>query len=319
MPSLRAPRAGRLDVLVSELVPELSRAAAARLVRDGRVAIAGGVVQRPSAKVRLGDLLTVEVPPPRPSALVPEDLPLQIVHQDADLAVIDKAAGMVVHPAPGHTEGTLVHALLHHLDDLSGVGGEQRPGIVHRLDRGTTGLLVVAKHDRAHRHLAEQFAHHTAGRTYLALCHGSPADDAGTITSQLARHPRVRVRMASVASGGRHAVTHWRVRARADAVSLLQCRLQTGRTHQVRVHLCEQGWPLLGDGVYRRRSARLPAGLRSLISPGGDRPMLHAWQLRLIHPSTGASLCFTAPIPDDMAMALAALGIEPPQPEPAPG
>ncbi len=224
---------------------------------------------------------------------------------------------MVVHPAPGHTSGTLVHALLHHLDDLSGIGGEQRPGIVHRLDRGTTGLLVVAKHDRAHRHLADQFARRVAGRTYLALCHGVPAADQGTIESELARHPRERVRMASTDRGGRHAVTHWRVRARADGASLLQCRLQTGRTHQVRVHLSEQGWPLIGDGLYRRRACRLPPALRGIVDDTGVRPLLHAWQLRLIHPTSGEALSFDAPLPADLQAGLAALGI--PRPEaPAP-
>ncbi|HHO52020.1 MAG TPA: RluA family pseudouridine synthase, partial [Deltaproteobacteria bacterium] len=204
-------------------------------------------------------------------------------------------------------------------DDLWGVGGEQRPGIVHRLDRGTTGLLVVAKHDRAHRHLADQFARHVAGRIYLALCHGGPSVDAGTIEGQLARHPRVRVRMTSVPSGGRRAVTHWRLLARAEAVSLLQCQLETGRTHQVRVHLSEQGWPLLGDGLYGRPGAKVPGLSRGLISAAGERPMLHAWQLGLTHPTTGARLRFVAPIPDDLSAALSALGIVPPQPDAALG
>lgn len=300
---------GRLDVWVAELVGALSRSQAARLVREGHVQVDGKVQERPAARLRGGEIVVVTLPPPVPTDVVPQAIPLAIVHQDADLAVIDKAAGMVVHPGPGHPDGTLVNALLHHLRDLSGIGGEQRPGIVHRLDRGTSGLLVVAKHDEAHRHLAAQFAAHTAGRTYLALCHGSPEADAGTIESTLARHPRDRVRMASTDGTGRRAVTHWSVWARRGRVSLIRCELETGRTHQVRVHLSEQGWPLLGDGLYARRGARVPSRLRGLVDPSGQRPLLHAWRLRFVHPTTGADCAYEAAPPADFRRVLEALEI----------
>ena len=193
---------GRLDVVVAELVGVVSRSQAARLIRDGHVEVSGEVQSRPSAKVHAGSVVRVRVPPPLPTDVAPQALPLSIVYQDSAVAVIDKAAGMVVHPGPGHPDGTLVNALLHHLTDLSGIGGEERPGIVHRLDRGTSGLLVVAKHDTAHRHLAAQFANHEAGRIYLALCHGAPRQDEGRIESTLARHPKDRVRMASTDGPG---------------------------------------------------------------------------------------------------------------------
>ncbi len=299
----------RLDVRVAELVPALSRSRAARLVKDGRVTVDGVVEARPSAKVPEGAEVVVDVPPPAPVDVEAQDLPLAVVYEDADLVVIDKAAGMVVHPAPGHQDGTLVNALLHHVDDLSGIGGEERPGIVHRLDRGTSGLLVVAKHDLAHRALAEQFAAHTAGRVYLALVHGAPKSDAGRVESLLARHPRDRLRMASGAQG-RRAVTHWRVLARAGTVSLIECRLETGRTHQVRVHLSEQGWPILGDRLYARKGHRPPATLRGLVDPEGERPLLHAFQLHLAHPRTGEALAFEAPPPADFQAVLDALGID---------
>ena len=308
----RAEATGRLDVAVAALVGELSRSQAARLVKDGRVTVDGRVVDRPASRVREGDVLVVDVPPPVETAVVPQDLPLHLVYEDADLAVIDKEVGRVVHPGAGHPDGTLVNALLFHLEDLSGVGGELRPGIVHRLDRGTSGLLVVAKHDVAHRHLAAQFAAHTAGRTYLALVHGSPTEEAGRIESHLGRHPKDRVRMASVpASQGRRAVTHWRVLGRAGTLTLIQATLETGRTHQVRVHLSEAGWPLVGDGLYRRRNTRVPSSLRGVVDESGDRPLLHAWKLRFEHPRTGELRAFEVPPPPDLQRALQVLGLAP--------
>lgn len=291
------------------MVEALSRSQAARLVREGRVTVNGNVQSRPATRIHAGETVIVTVPPPVPSEVVAQALPLCVVHEDEDLAVIDKAAGMVVHPGPGHPDGTLVNALLHHLSGLSGIGGEERPGIVHRLDRGTSGLLVVAKHDVAHRHLAEQFGDHSAGRTYLALCHGAPTDASGRIESTLARHPTDRVRMASTSGPGRVAVTHWRLAARAGTVSLIECTLETGRTHQVRVHLCEQGWPLLGDTVYARRGTRLPATLRGVVDESGARPLLHAWRLQFVHPTTGERRQYEVPPPADFTAALSALGV----------
>jgi 23S rRNA pseudouridine1911/1915/1917 synthase len=258
----------------------------------------------------------VDVPPPQPSRAQPQALPIGVVYEDAHLAVVDKPAGMVVHPAPGHADGTLVNALLHHLDGLSSVGGEQRPGLVHRLDRGTSGLLVVAKDDPSHHGLSEQFAAHTAGRIYLAWVHDPPAAAAGTVQSQLARHPRDRLRYASTdGAHGKRAVTHWERIARRGTVGLLRCRLETGRTHQVRVHLSELGCPLLGDALYARRGASpLPASLRSLVDPTGERPMLHAWQLRFTHPRTGEALRFVAEPPADFRAVADALELELPEP-----
>lgn len=301
----------RLDVVVARLAAELSRSRAAGLIRDGAVLVDGVIVSRPSARVPVGSAVRIDIPEPEPGEAVAQDLPIRIVYEDADLVVVDKDAGMVVHPAPGHATGTLVNALLHHVEDLSGVGGVQRPGIVHRLDRGTSGLLVVAKHDRAHRDLAEQFAEHSAGRRYLALCLGAPKQDAGTIRSLLARHPRDRLRFAS-GPRGREAITHFRVRGRAGTVSLIECRLETGRTHQVRVHLSEQHWPIVGDPLYGPKPVRLPATLRGRIDP--ERPLLHAWQLQFRHPD-GRELSFVAPPPRDFVDALEAVGLAVPDPD----
>lgn len=306
-----ADRSGRLDAVVAVLAPDLSRARVAALVRDGAVTVDGQVVTRPSTRVAPGAHVIVAVPDPVPLVAVAQALPLDIVFEDEDLVVVDKPAGMVVHPAPGHPDHTLVNALLHHVGDLSGIGGVQRPGIVHRLDRGTSGLLVVAKGDAAHQSLAAQFATKTAGRTYLALVLGAPAAERGTIVSHLARHPTDRMRWASTSGPhGKRAVTHWTVGARAGTVSLLTCELETGRTHQIRVHLTEQGWPLVGDRTYARRGAKLPASLRGIVDPEVERPMLHAWRLRLTHPRTGARLVLEAGVPLDFQAALDAVGVQ---------
>ena len=301
----------RLDVVVAEQA-ELSRSRAAALIREGRVHLDGEVVSRPSASVAPGQQVVVELPPLRAPVAQPQDLPLSIVYEDDDLAVIDKQEGMVVHPGAGHPDGTLVNALLHHLDGLSGIGGVERPGIVHRLDRGTSGLMVVAKHDAAHQALAAQFADKTAGRTYLALCLGAPEAEEGTVRSWLGRHRTDRLRWASQPEGvGKHAVTHWKVEARAGTVTLLRCWLETGRTHQVRVHLSEQGWPLAGDRVYRRKGRRPPARLAPWVDPEGQRPLLHAWELGLVHPTTGEAMRWRAAPPGDYVAALEALQIDP--------
>jgi len=305
---LKVAEQARLDVIVAGGVEELSRSRAATLIKDGFVRVDGTPVERRSTKVKAGATVDITIPDPRPDHALPQDLPLRIIYQDSDLAIIDKAAGMVVHPSAGHADGTLVNAILHHIGDLSGIGGVERPGIVHRLDKGTSGLIVVAKNDASHQALAAQFAAHTAGRRYLALCMGAPILGRGTIESHLARHPTKRRRFASTEDGsGKRAVTHWRVLRRAGTITLLACRLETGRSHQIRVHLTESGWPLVGDPIYRRRGRTLPATLRDLIDPA--RPMLHARNLRIEHPSTGEELTFEAEIPDDYAEALAAVGI----------
>ncbi len=310
--TLTATEKGRLDVLVAKGVEALSRSRATALIRDGAVSVDGVCVERASTKVRIGAVVEVDIPDALPDRALPQDLPLQILYQDEDIAVVDKAAGMVVHPSAGHPDGTLVNALLHHIADLSGIGGVQRPGIVHRLDKGTSGLVVIAKNDAAHHSLADQFAAHSAQRRYVGLCMGAPILGRGTITSNLARHPTKRRRMASTEDGsGKQAVTHWEVLGRAGTITLIGCRLETGRTHQIRVHLTENGWPLVGDPIYRYRGRRLPATLRGFVNE--ERPMLHARNLRLEHPSTGESLQFEAEIPDDFADALGRVGLTLPQ------
>ena len=314
----RVQTAGRLDRAVAELAAEagveMSRSRAAGLVKQGEVTVDTQVVTRPSQTVHRGQEVAIRVPAPAPAEAVPQDLPLTIVFEDEHLAVVDKAAGMVVHAGAGHPDGTLVNALLFHLDGLSGIGGVQRPGIVHRLDRGTSGLMVVAKHDASHQHLARQFAAHTAGRTYLALCHNAPDRPSGTVHSRLARHPKDRLRFASTPdpTRGKEAITHWRREAVAGTISLLSCTLETGRTHQVRVHLAESGWPLVGDRTYQPRRVRTPAALARTIDASGARPMLHAWQLHLDHPADGRRMELVVPPPPDFLAALAAVDLAPP-------
>jgi 23S rRNA pseudouridine1911/1915/1917 synthase len=306
---VKVSKKGRVDAILAESVPDLSRARIAALIREGAVTLDGEPVARPAAKAYVDGLLELTIPEPVADRALPQDLPLSVIYQDADVVVVDKAAGMVVHPGAGHADGTLVNALLHHIGDLSGIGGVQRPGIVHRLDRGTTGLLVVAKHDVAHQSLAGQFAAHTAGRRYLALVHGTVPLPEGCIESHLARHTTNRRRFSSVEEGGKRAVTHWRRLAQRGVVALMECRLETGRTHQIRVHLTEGGWPLLGDGLYKRRHNRIPPTLKGIVSNLGNRPMLHARELRFDHPRTGEAMQFRADFPADFAAALAALEI----------
>ena len=293
----------RLDKHLVRWLPDLSRARLQELIASGHVTVDGQPARR-STKPRPGQIVEVAVPRPAPARPEPEALPIDIVYQDADIAVVNKAAGMVVHPAPGHASGTLVNALLHALDDLSGIGGQLRPGIVHRLDKGTSGLMVVAKHDLAHRHLQAQFAAHTAGRTYEALVLGGPDLDTGTIRSELGRHPTQRLRFASVAEG-KHAVTHWRVEQRLERCTLVRCVLETGRTHQIRVHLTEQGWPILGDPLYGRGRTP-PPSVRDALGDV-DHQLLHARRLELEHPTTGERVSWEAARPADFEAVLAAL------------
>ncbi len=299
----------------------LSRSRIARLIADGAVCLDGTTVTDTKARVEPGAIYEIALPPPETTKMIPADIPLAIVHEDDDLVVVDKPAGLVVHPAPGSPRGTLVNALLHrYADDLSSVGGVARPGIVHRIDKDTSGLLVVARTDRAHHVLAAQFAAHTVTRTYRALCHGVP--DAGAprlrglpgvtaragdlhIATGLARHPTDRQRQA-VAARGRHAVTHVSVVETFEAAALVECRLETGRTHQIRVHMAHVGHPLIGDPVYggRRKMAANAPG--AAIANGFPRQALHAATLGFVHPD-GRDLRFTSPLPADMRELLAAL------------
>jgi len=256
------------------------------MIRDGVVTVNGRPV-RASDHVAVGDVVEYVQAEPRATAKASaEDIALDVVYEDPDLVVVNKAAGMVVHPAPGHHSGTLVHALLGLGGRWSSAGGETRPGIVHRLDKGTSGLIVVARTDAVHRELAAQLSDRTLSRTYLAIVRGRLKADAGVLEGPIGRHPRERKRMAVIA-GGRHARTRYQVVERRRTHTLLRCDLDTGRTHQIRVHLAELGHPIAGDAEYGGREA------------GADRPMLHAWRLRLRHPRTGAEMSFEAPPPPD--------------------
>lgn len=285
----------------------LSRTQVQRLVQEGRATAASGPLTA-SYRVRAGETINLHVPPPRPSNLAAEPLALNILHEDDDLLVIDKPAGLVVHPAPGHASGTLVNALLFHCRSLSGIGGEARPGIVHRLDKDTSGLLLVAKHDRSHRHLAAQLKSRKLQRRYQALVHGAMPAPAGTIDAPVGRHPVQRKKMAVVARGGRAARTHYRVFEAWGVLSLLELTLETGRTHQIRVHLASLGHPVLGDATYGPGARRWPGqpALEQAMR-AFPRQALHAAQVRFRHPTHGNCMTFSSPAPADMAALLAQL------------
>lgn len=292
---------GRLDKALAE-ASGLSRERVKGLIADGAVEVDGKPVASGSAKVAAGARFTIALPPPEPLAAEPQDIPLEIVFEDADLLVVNKPAGMVVHPAAGNPDGTLVNALLHHCAGrLSGINGVARPGIVHRIDKDTSGLLVVAKSDAAHEGLAKQFADHSIARRYLAVCAGHPNPAAGTVAGRIGRSDKDRKKMAVLpddATRGKHAVTHYATKQRLDHAALIECRLETGRTHQVRVHCASIGHPLLGDPVYGRTPKPLRATLQQLQFA---RQALHAASLGFIHPISGESLDFRAELPPDMS------------------
>jgi 23S rRNA pseudouridine1911/1915/1917 synthase len=311
----------RLDRVLAARIADLSRSRLKALILAGEVAIGGSTIRDPGHHVNAGDTVTVEVPPPLPAEPTAEPIPLKVVYEDDAIIVIDKPRGLVVHPAAGNWTGTLVNALIAHCgESLSGIGGVRRPGIVHRLDKDTTGLMVVAKTDRAHRALAAQFADHgRAGilrRGYYAFVWGAPDRPKGTIDRPIGRHPRARDKMA-VRPEGRSAVTHWEVLERyagADgsvAAALLACRLMTGRTHQIRVHLASIGHPLMGDDLYgagfRTKIARLPTKARVGIADLG-RQALHAYLLGIEHPSQGEYLEFHSELPGDLVCLQNGLG-----------
>lgn len=282
---------------------EISRSHLQRLIEQGHVQVNQQVCQSKKYLLQTGDQVLVTLPDPEPLSLQPEAIPLDILYEDDHFLIVNKPVGLVVHPAPGHATGTLVHALLAHCQQpdgstsLSGIGGVERPGIVHRLDKDTTGVIAIAKTDQAHHHLQAQIAARTAKREYLAVVYGQPAADSGTIDRPIGRHPVDRIKMAviSEAEGGRSAVTHWQVRERLGNYALLHFQLETGRTHQIRVHCADQGWPIVGDPLYSRGK-----------SVGVNLPgqALHAWQLTLQHPVTAEEVQIQAPLPGNFTKLL---------------
>jgi 23S rRNA pseudouridine1911/1915/1917 synthase len=285
----------RLDNFLTALIPDLSRSQVQRLIKDGHVSGPGTV--RPSMAVRAGQSYTVDVPEPSPATPAPEELPLRILYEDTDLVVLDKPAGMVVHPGAGHDSGTLVNALLHHVTDLSGVGGELRPGIVHRLDRGTSGVMVVAKNDRSHQELSRQFHDREVEKEYVALVWG--VVQAGRrIDAAIGRDPADRQKMSTRARRARDAVTRVTFARHFKGVSLLKVAIATGRTHQIRVHLSAIGHPIVGDPVYGGVRRRVLGNLRAVTRL--ERPFLHAARLSFTHPSDSKRLTFESPLPEDL-------------------
>ena len=292
----------RLDAYIARHLPDLSRSQVVALIAGGHVLL-NGEIPRKSEKVGPGDVIDVEVPKPVESTLEPENIPLVIVYQDEDIAVVDKPAGLVVHPAPGHARGTLVNALLHHVQDLSGVGGVLRPGIVHRLDKDTSGLLLIAKHDKAHRALSTALKKREIRRAYIATVWGHLRQDTLTVDAPIGRSPNDRKRMAIVPTG-RNAVTHFQRLERWPAADLVRATLETGRTHQIRVHLLSIGHPVVGDALYA------PHGERGISGPAQSwaralakrvhRQFLHAAELEFDHPGSGNRMSFVSPLPPDL-------------------
>ena len=315
----------RLDKQILETHPDFSRSRIEGLIKSGFVTVNGAVAEKAGMKVSEDDEIVVEIPPPVPAVPEPENIPLDVVFEDEDMVVVNKRPGMVVHPAPGHFTGTLVNALLHHCPNLSGIGGVARPGIVHRLDQDTSGLIVVAKSQPAMDGLVQAFSSHkNIEKTYLAICHGRPRLDAGRIENLIGRHPVDRKRMAIVERNGKVAITNWRVFrcggetppphdcgtvrggvvsaapfvARLKTISAVECKIETGRTHQIRVHMASLGCPVIGDKVYGK------SALDKKLDPMPARQMLHAWRLRLWHPVKKVEMSFEAPLPEDMRVYL---------------
>jgi 23S rRNA pseudouridine1911/1915/1917 synthase len=297
--TLTADQGGeRADTFLARSVPDLTRSAAQRLLEEGTVIRSGRPLKK-NDKLSLGDTLAVTLPDPEPVSIVPQNIPLDVVYEDGDVIVVNKPVGMVVHPAPGHPDGTLVNALLYHCGtSLSGINGELRPGIVHRIDRDTSGLIIAAKNDRAHLALAAQLQDHTLARVYEAVAVGNFREDSGTVNAPIGRHPVERKKMTVDRKNGRPAVTHWTVLTRYPGYTHVECRLETGRTHQIRVHLSFIGHPLLGDVVYGSRKPY----------PGLAGQCLHAKQLKFLHPTTGALVELECPLPEWFQTVLNRLG-----------
>jgi len=293
--NLKADCSGvRLDSFLAANVPELTRSAVQRLIEEGRVSVNGRAAEK-SCKLAGGEEITVSLPEPENVDITAQDIALDIVYEDSDVIVVNKPVGLVVHPAPGHPDGTLVNALLHHCgDSLSGIGGEKRPGIVHRIDRDTSGLIIAAKNDFAHQKLAAQLQDHSLARTYEAVVIGNLREDSGTIDAPIGRHHTDRKRMAVTSHGGRNAVTHWEVLERFPGYTHVRCRLETGRTHQIRVHMAHIGHPIYGDTVYGQKKA----------APGMTGQCLHAVGLKFIHPRSEKLVELSCPLNDEIEIFL---------------
>ena len=289
----------RIDALLAQTA-EVTRSAAQRLIEDGLVLVNGAAVRK-NYRCSAGDTVELSLPEPRDIELVPQDIPLEIAYEDSDVVVVNKARGMVVHPAPGHPDGTLVNALMFRCgDSLSGVGGEKRPGIVHRIDKDTSGLIIAAKNDFAHLGLSAQLGDHSLSRVYECVVRGRMREDSGTVDAPIGRHPTDRKRMAVTEKNSRSAVTHWEVIARYRGYTHLRCRLETGRTHQIRVHMAHIGHPLLGDGVY---GSPCP-------EKGLEGQCLHARELCFVHPRTGEIVLLVTELPEYFRSVLSKLGSE---------
>ena len=296
---LTADQAGeRVDVFLSRSIENMTRSAAAKLLEEGAVLLCGKPVKK-NYKMSVGDELEVTLPEPEPVEAVPQNIPLDVVYEDEDVIVVNKPVGMVVHPAAGHPDGTLVNALLYHCgNSLSGINGQLRPGIVHRIDRDTSGLIISAKNDMAHQKLADQLQDHSLYREYEAVCVGNLKEDCGTVNAPIGRHPVDRKKMAIDHKNGRDAVTHYTVLARYPGFTHIQCRLETGRTHQIRVHMASTGHPLLGDIVYGSKKPY----------PGLAGQCLHARKLSFVHPRSGQRMTVECPLPDWFTQVLTKLG-----------
>ena len=296
---ITADQAGeRVDVLLSRSIKNMTRSAAAKLLEEGTVLLSGKPVKK-NYKTSVGDLLEVTLPEPEPVEAIPQNIPLDVVYEDDDVIVINKPVGMVVHPAAGHPDGTLVNALLYHCGkSLSGINGQLRPGIVHRIDRDTSGLIIAAKNDLAHQCLADQLQDHSLYREYEAICVGNLKEDSGTVNAPIGRHHADRKKMSIDYKNGRDAITHWTVLGRYSGYTHVQCRLETGRTHQIRVHMASTGHPLLGDIVYGSKKPY----------PGLAGQCLHARKLTFTHPRSGELMTVECPLPDWFAQVLTKLG-----------
>jgi 23S rRNA pseudouridine1911/1915/1917 synthase len=296
----------RLDLYIASFISDCSRSAATNLIRNGKIRVQG-MVRKPGYRIKAGDEICGCIPPPTPILSKPEPIPIDILHEDDDIIVVNKQPGLVVHPAPGHHSGTLVNALLYHCPKLEGIGGELRPGIVHRLDKDTSGVLVVAKNDRTHHHLSRQFKSRRVEKEYLALVYGKMESDSGSVSLPIGRHPVDRKKMSTNSRKSRVAETTWQVRERFVLASLIEVNLITGRTHQIRVHCAAIGHPVMGDSVYGPRKTGKNVTYGKNLFGSVPRQMLHAWRIVLAHPVTEAMVSFEAPIPSDMQAVITAL------------